>query len=57
MGKYVDIDAVIAELKRRQKKNVLNEGAFEEDIDIIHYLESLKTKEVNKMKIECLMAN
>ena len=47
MGKYVDIDAVIAELKRRQKKNVLNEGAFEEDIDIIHYLESLKTKEVN----------
>jgi hypothetical protein len=34
MGKYVDVDAVIAELKKRKKKNPLNEGAFEEDIKL-----------------------
>jgi hypothetical protein len=52
MGKYVDIDAVIAELERRKKKNVLNEGAFEEDIDILCLLKTLEVKntELDKFK-------
>ncbi len=36
--------AVVAELERRKKRNVLNEGAFEEDIDILSFIKNLEVK-------------
>lgn len=35
--KLIDKDIIVAELEKRKKKNLLNEGAFEEDIDILFF--------------------
>lgn len=43
----IDKDALVAELERRKKKNLLNEGAFEEDIDILFFIKTLKVKKVD----------
>ena len=47
--RLIDKDAVIAEIERRKKRNLLNEGAFEEDIDILSFINSLEVKEVDLM--------
>lgn len=49
--KLIDKDIIVAELERRQKKNILNEGAFEEDIDILYFIKALKVKEVDLEKL------
>ena len=33
------------------KKNILNQGAFEEDIDILFFIKALKVKEVDLEKL------
>ena len=50
MKQYIDKDALIAEIEKRKKRNVLNEGAFEEDIDILSFLDTLEIKEVDLEK-------
>lgn len=47
MAQYIDKSALVAEIERRRKRNVLNEGAFEEDIDILSFIDTLEVKEVN----------
>ena len=43
----VDKDALVAEIEKRKHRNVLNEGAFEEDIDILSFINTLEVKEVD----------
>ena len=47
MAHLIDKDALVAEITKRKKRNVLNEGAFEEDIDILSFINSLEAKEVD----------
>ena len=47
MAHLIDKDAVLAEIERRKHRNLLNEGAFEEDIDILSFINSLEGKEVD----------
>lgn len=46
MAQYINKDALIVEIRKRKNLNVLNEGAFEEDIDILSFLDTLEVKEV-----------
>lgn len=48
--KLIPKDALVAEIERRKKQNVLNEGAFEEDIDILSLINTLEVKEVDLEK-------
>lgn len=48
MAQYIDKDALIVEIRKRKNLNVLNEGAFEEDIDILSFLDTLEVKEVEE---------
>ena len=50
MAHLIDKDALVAEITKRKKRNVLNEGAFEEDIDILSFIDSLEAKEVDLEK-------
>ena len=47
MTQYIDKFALVAEIMKRKKRNVLNEGAFEEDIDILSFINTLEVKEVD----------
>jgi hypothetical protein len=47
MEQYIPKSVVLAEIEKRKKRNVLNEGAFEEDIDILSFINTLETKEVD----------
>ena len=47
MTYLIDKDALVAEITKRKKRNVLNEGAFEEDIDILSFINTLEAKEVD----------
>lgn len=47
MAHYIDKDVIIAEIEERKKSNFLREGAFEEDIDILHLLDTIEVKEVD----------
>lgn len=47
MAQYIDKDSLVAEIEKRKHRNVLNEGAFEEDIDILSFINTLKVKEMN----------
>ena len=47
MVQYIDKSALVAEIMKRKKRNVLNEGAFEEDIDILSFINTLEAKEVD----------
>ena len=42
--KLIDKDALVAEIERRKHRNILNEGAFEEDIDILSFINTLEVK-------------
>ena len=44
---YIPKSALVAEITKRKKRNVLNEGAFEEDIDILSFINTLEVKEVD----------
>lgn len=46
MVQYIDKSALVAEIMKRKKRNVLNESAFEEDIDILSFINNLEVKEV-----------
>ena len=48
--KLIDKDALVAEIEKRKHQNFLNEGAFEEDIDILSLLNTLEVKEVDLEK-------
>ena len=48
--KLIDKDKIVAEIEKRKKRNVLNEGAFEEDIDILSFLDTIETKEIDLEK-------
>lgn len=50
MKQYIDKSALAAEIEKRKRRNVLNEGAFEEDIDILSLLDTLEMKEVDLEK-------
>ena len=50
MTHLIDKDALVAEITKRKKRNVLNEGAFEEDIDILSFINSIEAKEVDLEK-------
>ena len=41
----IDKDALVAEIEKRKHRNILNEGAFEEDIDILSFINTLEGKE------------
>lgn len=41
---YISKSAVVAEIEKRKKKNFINEGAFEEDIDILSFLDTLEVR-------------
>ena len=45
MEQYIDKDALVAEIEKRKSQNILNEGAFEEDIN------TLEVKEVDVSNI------
>ena len=48
MEQYIPKSAVVAEIEKRKRKNVLtNEGAFEEDIDILSFINNMEVKEVD----------
>ena len=47
MAQYIDKSALVAEIMKRKKRNVLNEGAFEEDIDILSFINTLEVKEAD----------
>ena len=47
MTQYIPKADVVAELEERKKRNLLNEGAFEEDTDILSFINSMEVKEVN----------
>lgn len=44
---YISKSAVVTEIEKRKHKNLLNEGAFEEDIDILYFLNTLEVKEMD----------
>ena len=48
MEQYISKSALIAEIEKRKHRNVLNEGAFEEDIDILSFINTLEVKEVDE---------
>ena len=51
MEQYIPKSAVVAEIEKRKRKNVLtNEGAFEEDIDILSFINNMEVKEVDLEK-------
>lgn len=50
MAHLIDKDALVAEITKRKKRNVLNEGAFEEDIDILSFINTLEVKDVDLEK-------
>lgn len=50
MKHLIDKDALVAEITKRKKRNVLNEGAFEEDIDILSFINTLEVKEVGCLR-------
>ena len=46
MKQYIDKNKIMKEIEKRKKINVLtNEGAFEEDIDILYFLNTLESVE------------
>lgn len=45
--KFIPLDTVLAEIEKRKRQNLLNEGAFEEDIDILSFINTLEVKEVD----------
>ena len=47
MAQYINKDTLVSEITKRKKRNVLNEGAFEEDIDILSFINTLEVKEVD----------
>ena len=47
MAQYINKDTLVSEITKRKKRNVLNEGAFEEDIDILSFINTLEVKEAN----------
>ena len=47
MIQYIDKSSLVAEIEKRKHRNVLNEGAFEEDIDILSFINTLEVKEVD----------
>ena len=49
MEQYIPKSVVLAEIEKRKKRNLLNEGAFEEDIDILYFLNTLEVKEFNEV--------
>ena len=46
MTHLIDKEALVAEIAKRRKRNVLNEGAFEEDIDILSFIDTLEAKDL-----------
>ena len=48
--KLIHKDTLIAEIEKRKHRNILNEGAFEEDIDILSFINHLEVKEVDLEK-------
>ena len=46
MTHLIDKEALVAEIEKRRKRNVLNEGAFEEDIDILSFIDTLEAKDL-----------
>lgn len=44
MAQYINKDALVAKIKKRKHQNLLNEGAFEEDIDILSFINTLEVK-------------
>ena len=48
--KLIPLDILVAEIEKRKHRNFLNEGAFEEDIDILSCLNTLEVKEVDLEK-------
>ena len=52
MAQYIDKATVIAEIEKRKKRNVLNEGAFEEDIDILSFLDSIEVIDPYEQRIQ-----
>lgn len=56
MAHLIDKDRISAEIEKRKKRNILNESAFEEDIDILSFLDTLEVKYVelyNNGWIDC----
>jgi len=47
MEQYIKKSALVAEIEKRKHRNILNEGAFEEDIDILSLINTLEVKEVD----------
>ena len=55
MAQYIDKQVLAEKIEKRKKQNVLtNEGAFEEDVDILYLLDTLDVKEVD---LELELAN
>ena len=50
MAQYINKDTLVSEITKRKKRNVLNEGAFEEDIDILSFINTLEVKEADLEK-------
>lgn len=51
MAQYIDKQVLAEKIEKRKKQNVLtNEGAFEEDVDILYLLDTLDVKEVDLEK-------
>ena len=51
MAQYLDKEVLVEKIEKRKKQNVLtNEGAFEEDVDILCLLDTLDVKEVDLEK-------
>lgn len=47
MTQYIDKSKLVDEMEERKKRNVLNEGAFEEDTDILSFIDTLESKETD----------
>lgn len=52
--KLIDKATVVAEIEKRKKRNLLNEGAFEEDVDILSFINAMEVKEVDLDKKEII---
>jgi hypothetical protein len=51
MAQYLDKEVLVEKIEKRKKQNVLtNEGAFEEDVDILCLIDTLDVKEVDLEK-------
>ena len=46
MAHLIDKSVLVAEIEKRKKRNLLNEGAFEEDIDILSFIDTLEVKDL-----------